>query len=115
MAWTSTQKRMAVRSCRAAGICEEQRTDMILRHFQHAHHGGRITSTAPKLSNQDFAAFMAIVEHTAGGKVLHFSQGYWEAAAADLLVYCVTLMPTYPMSAGRVSLSPECPWPLLSR
>ena len=85
MAWTSLQKQLAVRACRAAGISEEVRTDMILRNFSHAHFDGDITSTSPKLTNQDFAAFMAIVERHAGGKILHFTAGYWERSSADEL------------------------------
>ena len=78
MAWTSKQKQLAVRACRAAAISEDVRTDMILRNFAHAHYDGDITSTSPKLTNQDFAAFMAIVERHAGGKILHFTAGYWD-------------------------------------
>ena len=85
MAWTKKQKLTAIRACEEAGISEEQRRDLILRNFEHAHYQGKITSTAPKLSNEDFEAFMAIVEHTAGGKVLHFSAGYWQACADDRL------------------------------
>lgn len=83
MAWTSKQKQIAVRASRAAGISEEQRRDMILRNFEHAHHQGQITSTAPKLKDGDFEAFMAIVEQFAGGQILHFSPGYWQSCAAD--------------------------------
>ncbi len=84
MAWTNTQKQIAARACQAAGISDEQRRDMILRHFAHAHAaGGRVTSTAPRLNNTDFEQFMAIVERHAGGKVLHFTEGYWAAHAAD--------------------------------
>jgi hypothetical protein len=83
MAWTKTQKQLAVRACREAGISEEQRVDMILRNFTNAHHGGDITSTSPKLSNTDYEAFMAIVENYAGGKVLHFTEGYWRKHAGD--------------------------------
>jgi hypothetical protein len=85
MAWTIKQKQLAVRACRAAGISEEQRTDMILRNFPRAQHKGDITSTSPKLNNQDYEAFMAIVERFAGGKVLHCTQGFWQASAADSL------------------------------
>jgi len=85
MAWTSKQKQLAVRACKAAGISEDQRVDLILRNFPHAHHGGDITSTSPQLTNQDFAAFMAIVENFAGGKVLHFTAGYWKKASGDEL------------------------------
>jgi hypothetical protein len=83
MAWTDKQKQLAVRACRAAGIGEEQRTDLILRNFEHARHKGDITSTSPKLTNRDFCQFMAIVETYAGGKVLHFTNGYWRQSAAD--------------------------------
>jgi len=85
MPWTNKQKQLAVRACRAAGISEEQRVDMILRSFKHAEYNGDITSTSPKLTNHDYEAFMAIVEGYAGGEVLHFTRGFWQAAAADSL------------------------------
>jgi hypothetical protein len=85
MAWTNKQKQIAVKACRAAGITEEQRIDLILRNFQHANHGGDITSTSPRLTNQDFEQFMAVVEKFAGGKVLHFTERYWEGHASDRL------------------------------
>jgi len=85
MAWTNVQKSLAIRACRAAGIGEDVRIDLILRNFAHAHYDGDITSTSPKLTNQDFAAFMAIVECHAGGKILHFATGYWTNASADEL------------------------------
>jgi hypothetical protein len=84
MAWTKLQKQIAVRACNAARISEEQRRDVILRHFAHAKlPDGRISSTAPKLSNEDFEQFMAIVEAHGGGQVLHFSRGYFKAKAED--------------------------------
>jgi hypothetical protein len=85
MPWTNIQKQLAARACRAAGISEEQRVDMILRNFPRAQYQGDITSTSPKLTNQDYEVFMAIVERFAGRKVLHFTEGYWQAAAADSL------------------------------
>jgi len=85
MAWTDKQKQLAVRACRAAGISEEQRVDLILRNFRNAHQGEAITSTSPKLTNQDFAEFMAIAERTAAGPLLHFSARYWQDQAADNL------------------------------
>jgi hypothetical protein len=84
VAWTNTQKQVAARACKAAGVSEEQRRDVILRHFRNARTpDGRITSTASKLSNDDFEQFMSIVEAQAGGQVLHFTRGYWHAKAAD--------------------------------
>ena len=85
MAWTNKQKQLAMRACREAGLNEDQRVDMILRSFPHAHYKGDITSTSPKLTNQDFSAFMAIVERFAGGKILHFTPGYWDRSSADEL------------------------------
>lgn len=84
MAWTNTQKQIAARACKAAGVGEAQRRDMILRHFANAHAtDGRITSTAPKLNNADFEQFMCIVEGYAGGRLLHFTAGYWTRCARD--------------------------------
>jgi hypothetical protein len=85
MAWTNKQKMIAVKACRAAGLNEDQRVDMILRSFPHAHYAGDITSRAPRLTSKDFAAFMSIVERYAGGQILHFTPGYWERANADEL------------------------------
>ena len=83
MAWTNKQKQLAVRACRAAGIGEEQRRDLILRNFANARHDGRITSTAPKLTNRDFESFMGVVEGYAGGRVLDYAPGFWQGRAAD--------------------------------
>jgi hypothetical protein len=83
MAWTTKQKSIAATACKAAGISDDQRIDMILRNFPNAHHAGGITSTSPKLTHHDFAQFMSIVEGFAGGKVLHFTAGYWKVAASD--------------------------------
>jgi hypothetical protein len=85
MPWTSKQKQLAVRACRAAGLNEEQRRDMILRSFDHAHYKGEITSTSPKLTPADFEAFMCIVERFAGGKILHFTENFWRDAAGGSL------------------------------
>jgi hypothetical protein len=85
MAWSNKQKKIAVQACRFAGISEEQRIDMILRNFQNAHYGGAISSTSPRLTNDDFEAFMSIVEKQAGGKVMHFTERFWQIAASDRL------------------------------
>ncbi len=86
MPWTNKQKQIAARACQAAGISEEQRRDMILRNFANARlPDGRISSTSPKLTNSDFENFMAVVEQYAGGKVLHFTPGYWQGQASDAL------------------------------
>lgn len=62
---------------------DDHRT-FILRQFKHAHVGEKITSTAPALTNQDYAEFMSIVERSAG-KILHFSQGYWRQQSTEYL------------------------------
>ena len=83
--WTAKQKQLAARACLAAGIDDHTRRDVILRNFTRAWVDGKITSTAPRLSNQDFASFMSIIERYAGGKILHFTAGYWERCAIDVL------------------------------
>lgn len=84
MAWTNVQKQIAVRACAAAGISEQQRRDVMLRHFRNARTTDeRVTSTSSKLTNDDFEQFMAIVEAQAGGKVMHYEAGYWARKAAD--------------------------------
>jgi len=84
MPWTNTQKQIAVRACKAAQVSDEQRRDMILRHFAHAKMpDGRISSTSPRLTNEDFEQFMAIVEAHGGDKVLHFSRDYFKTKAED--------------------------------
>jgi hypothetical protein len=85
MPWTNKQKQLAVRGCKGAGIDDDQRRDVLLRNFAHAHEGGRVTSTAAKLNSRDFEAYMAILERMAGGTLLHFSAGYWARASADSL------------------------------
>ncbi len=83
MAWTNKQRQIAARACQAARLSDVQRRDVVLRQFPNAHVDGKVTSTAPKLTNADFEQFMAIIEGYAGGKVLHFAAGYWKAQAAD--------------------------------
>jgi hypothetical protein len=85
MAWTNLQKSIGVQACKAAGVSDEQRVDVVLRNFGNAHYRQRISSTSPYLNNHDFAAFMAVVEGFAGGKVLYFTEGYWKKVAADYL------------------------------
>jgi hypothetical protein len=85
VSWTNQQKQIAVRACKAAGIGDEHRR-LILMNIDHARlPDGRVTSTALKLNNADFEQFMAIVEHAAGGQVLHFTRDYWAESAADSL------------------------------
>lgn len=84
MPWTNTQKQIGVRACKAARISDEQRRDLILRNFAHAKTpDGRISSTSPRMTNQDFEQFMAIVEAYAGGQLLHFSRDYFKTKAED--------------------------------
>ncbi len=67
MPWTKPQRMTAGKAARDAGLNDEQRA-MILRRFgNRAVHGGRITSTSPKLTNDDFEEYMATVESMAGG------------------------------------------------
>lgn len=70
-------------ACKAAGINEAQRRDVILRNIANAEHDGDITSTSPRLTDADFEKFMAIVEQHAGGTILSFSPGHWQAHATD--------------------------------
>lgn len=85
MPWTNTQKQIAARACKAAGINDEQRR-LILRQLPNAFYdrkGNAVdepTSTSRKLTNPDMEQFMATVEDFAGGKVLHFERGYWSSA-----------------------------------
>lgn len=85
MPWTNKQKQLAARVCRAAGINDDQRRDVLLRSFQNAHYKGDITSTSPKLTAHDFEAFMAVVERQAGGQLLNYTANFWQRAAADWL------------------------------
>jgi hypothetical protein len=85
MAWSNKQKQLAVRACKAAGITEDQRVDMILRNFKNAHYQGGISSTSPALTGHDFEAFMAVVERFAGGQVLHFTRDFWQRQSGDHL------------------------------
>lgn len=82
MAWTAKQVQLAVMACRQAGIDDAARK-LILRQFPHAlfnRQGIPVSdpsSTSARLDNADFEDFMAIVEDRAGGKILHFTPGYF--------------------------------------
>jgi len=112
MPWTKTQKQIAVMAGRQAGLDEDMRK-LILRQFPNAFNnraqgpalndgdsGGRPhpnplpggegerdsggpSSTSPRLNNADFERFMAIVEDRAGGRILHFTPGYWQDKAGS--------------------------------
>ena len=62
---------------------------------------GAITSTSPKLTNQDYAEFMAVVERSAGGTVLHFTARYWQQQAADHLQERMRFTPAAWRRAGN--------------
>lgn len=86
--WSNKQKQIAGMACTEAGIDDAERK-FILRQFRRAmfdRDGNAATepsSTSPKLTNADFERFMAIVEDRAGGKVLHFTAGYWQGKSAS--------------------------------
>lgn len=93
MAWTDTQKQIAVRACRAAGLDDGQRK-LILRQFSRAffdeqgRHVDEPTSKSMKLTNADFEQFMALVERWAGGQIRlpggkAYSRDYWASKADD--------------------------------
>lgn len=90
MAWTNRQKQIAVRAFRAAGL-EDTYRKLVLRQFTNAMfdaQGRNVdepTSTSKRLTNQDFEQFMAIIERSCGGKVMHFQPGYWREKAGDHL------------------------------
>jgi len=85
MPWSNTQKQIAARAAKAAGINDEQRR-LILRQLPNAFYDRKgnaadePSSTSRKLTNPDMEQFMATVEDFAGGKVLHFERGYWSNA-----------------------------------
>lgn len=88
MAWTDKQKQIAVRACRQAGLDDAARM-MLLRQIRNAMFtsagvpANDPSSTSSKLTNADFERFMAIVEDRAGGRVLNFSQNYWQEKAGS--------------------------------
>jgi hypothetical protein len=85
MAWTREQKMVAAMACRSARLSEDQR-HMILsgpNFANRAIHNGRATSTSPRLTNEDFESFMALVERFAGGQLLSYSPHYWQDKAGD--------------------------------
>lgn len=90
MPWTAKQKQLFARAAEAAGLAEGQR-HMVLSAFPRAHHKGRVTSTAPKLTNADFEQAMAGLERWTGGRVkvagrdgrLLYEPGHWQARAHD--------------------------------
>jgi len=83
MAWTNPQKQIAVRACRAAGIGEEHRRLILMNLDNVRLLDSRISSTSKQLTHADCEQFMAIVEHHAGGQILHFTKDYCQRGAAD--------------------------------
>lgn len=89
MAWTKTQKQIFARACNAAGIADEHRRLILGQCDGRAVHGGRVTSTSPRLTQSDFEHCMAVVERTAGGQIpkrrgsddAWYKAGYWQQQA----------------------------------
>jgi len=90
MAWSNTQKQIAARAAKAAGLSDEQRK-LILRQLPAAFHDKRgqavdePTSTSSRLTNSDMEHFMSVVEQFNAGQVLHFEKHYWTKCANERL------------------------------
>lgn len=94
MPWSNTQKQIAVRAARVAGLADEYRR-LVLRQFPNSlfdEEGApsrEPSSKSAKLTNADFEGFMGVIEYHAGGQIqgggLSYSRGYWQAKAADPL------------------------------
>mgnify|MGYP004157103339 CR=1 FL=1 len=84
MAWTNKQKMLMAKACRAAGLDDDQRR-MILSGLPNARDGrGNVTSTAPKLGQDDFEDAMAVVESaTPGQQIAGFTSGHFQRKADD--------------------------------
>jgi hypothetical protein len=67
--WTNAQKQLAVRAAKAAGMGDEHRQLLLNQMGGRAIHNGRITSTSPRLTQDDFDHYMAVVERMSGGQV----------------------------------------------
>jgi len=88
MPWTDTQKQIAVRAARAAGLSDENRKLVLLqlpnsKFDRHGKPTGEASSTSARLNQSDFEQFMAYVERWAGGRVLDYDAGYWACSAGD--------------------------------
>ncbi len=79
MAWTNTQKGLFARACKSAGIEDEHRRLILGQCEGRAVHGGKATSTSPRLTQADFEHCMAVVERSAGGQIkkTRGSDGHW--------------------------------------
>lgn len=84
MAWTNQQKKVAAMAARAAKLSDEHRR-LILQQLPRAIHGGRPTSTSPRLSNGDFEIYMSQIEHFAGGQILGYDRNHWHRMVTSQL------------------------------
>lgn len=91
MPWSDKQKQLFVRACSAIGLNEAQR-HMVLSGLPNAVHGGRTTSTSPKLTQADFEHAMACLEDRSGGQLkvrmreggpFVYGMGHWRRQADD--------------------------------
>jgi len=91
MSWSNTQKQLFARACQGAGLDDDMRRLILGQCEGRAVHGGRITSTSPRLTQRDFEHCMAVVERSSPndqvqikrGGALRFPPGHWQQQATD--------------------------------
>ncbi|MEM8781924.1 MAG: hypothetical protein AAGE65_03620 [Planctomycetota bacterium] len=82
MAWSKPQRKRAAQAAREAGRFDDR--ELLFRQLSgRAFHAGRLTSTAPGLTNADFEWFMAQLELSAGHGLCGQGYGYWQRAAQE--------------------------------
>lgn len=81
MPWSKSQRMTAGIAARSADWNPQQR-EMVLRGFgNRAMFNGKITSTSPRLNNDDFEIYMAIAEATCQGQLNGYALGHWHTRA----------------------------------
>lgn len=81
MPWAKKQRMTAGIAARSASWNQQQR-EMVLRGFgNRAMFGGRVTSTSPRLNNDDFEIYMAIAEAACNGQLPGYAIAHWQTRA----------------------------------
>ena len=94
MAWTAKQKALAAQACKAIGLADEHRRLILCQvpaalYDEQGQPAEQPSTRSKRLTNADFEAFMAIIEHQAGGQVRlpkqTYEPGHFQAKADDQL------------------------------
>ncbi|MEM1445177.1 MAG: hypothetical protein AAGF84_03920 [Planctomycetota bacterium] len=82
MGWSKRQRMRAAQAAREADRFNDR--ELLLRQLNgRAHHHGRFTSTAPRLTNADFEWFMAQLELACGHGLVGQPYGFWQRAEQE--------------------------------